>query len=451
MSGDDADDVSDRDRRFDRLSATDEDSTTADKPPNTDGTTEADDPASNADSDRDDDPSQDLDTWEWTDPEVADSTAGPGPDSDRDTSELSPAGEPSGSDTDDSDADAVHTSSAPLNATARTDTPDADSGGAQADDRPTSDAVSSDDSGKRRTHDRIWNRSPSTQEGSETTAESPSSATPTDLNSGASIPAHDEAASARVEEDTTSSVTDATSSVTDTEPSTTDTTSSVTAPADTDIDSAAATGPATGGGDADALDVESPNAESLVAGLDLTPGTSILLQCGSQDDREDVACHDLLGLTGDGGDRNALLIQYRQLAPNRLGHIAEHAARTTVVAVGYSQPVPESVDDRVETIEINNPNDITRLGILVSGMLDDWADHDATTVVCYDSVNVLLEYKDVQNTFRFLHVFLGTLESADAIAHFHADPLASTPQKINTLKPLFDDVVSIDSMGVDLE
>jgi len=113
--------------------------------------------------------------------------------------------------------------------------------------------------------------------------------------------------------------------------------------------------------------------------------------------------------------------------------------------------VPDAVTESVEVVSINNPNDITRLGILVSKTLDTWDDGDATTVVCYDSVNVLLEYKDIQSTFRFFHVFLGTLESAGAIAHFHADPLAGTPQKINTLKPLFDEVVSIDSMGIDLE
>jgi len=452
MSGDDGDEVSDRDRRFDRLSAADEGSTTTDKPPETDGTTEADgpteadSPVSNANPNRDGDPSQDLDAWEWIDANISDPAAGSGSGSERETeaSELSPTGESSGLEFDDSDANAEHTDSATLNATAQTDTPDADSGGSRVDNRPTGDAASPNESGKRRTRDRIWNQSSSNQEDAETTAESPSSATQPDHNSGASRPERDETASVRVEEETTSSVTD-------TEPSVTGTTPSATAPTGTDFDSAAATG----GGDADALEVdpsnaESPNAESPVAGLNPTPGTSILLQCGSQDDREDAACHDLLGLER-AGEENVLLIQYRRLAPNRLEHIAEHATRTTVVAVGYSQPVPESVADSVDTIEINNPNDITRLGILVSGTLDDWADHDATTVVCYDSVNILLEYKDVQNTFRFLHVFLSTLESADAIAHFHADPLAGSPQNINTLKPLFDEVVSIDSMGVDLE
>ncbi|OYR58993.1 DUF7504 family protein [Halorubrum halodurans] len=186
-------------------------------------------------------------------------------------------------------------------------------------------------------------------------------------------------------------------------------------------------------------------------GLNATPQTSVLVQCGSQDDRKDAACDDLLGLSADGTERSVVLIQYRKVDPARLERIAEESRRTKLISVGYSQTIPGSIEDEIETVKINNPNDITRLGILVSGTLDDWSSVDGETAVCYDSLNVLLKYKDVQSTFRFLHVFLGTLDGANAVSHFHVDPLAGDPQNINTLKPLFDEVVSIDSMGVHLE
>ena len=186
-------------------------------------------------------------------------------------------------------------------------------------------------------------------------------------------------------------------------------------------------------------------------GLDPDPGTSVLIQCGSQDDRKHAACTDLLGLADAGRDRNVLLVRYRKLHGERLERIAEAADRMKLISIGYSQPVPDSVRSAVETVQINNPNDITRLGILVSGTVDDWSDEDEETLVCFDSLNVLLEYKDVRSAFRFLHIFLGTLDSADAISHFHVDPLAGDSQNINTLKPLFDEVVSIDDVGVHRE
>jgi len=434
MSSDDADDESpDHDRRFDDMSVTAEDATTADE------ATEPDDDAATSD--------EDIDAWEWNDPEPTSQPAsGSGSPQETDHDETRPLDhdDPSGSERKRDDAD-------PSSA----DTPERDGNDSRSHGQSTDELGSTRDSGRRRTGSRIWNQLSSNQEDDETT-ETASAGASTEPEAGAPASEPNESVSTPAEDsvpkhgDSTPSpdavrASDAATDASDGTLDRSDATPDETAPADTGDSPAFSLG-AAGDDGTDGLNDESP-----IAGLDPTPGTSILLQCGSQDNREDAACHDLLGLERAGVDRNVLLIQYRRLTLDRLEHIAEHATRTTVVAVGYSQPVPESVDNRVETIEINNPNDITRLGILVSGTLDDWADHDATTVVCYDSVNVLLEYKDVQNTFRFLHVFLGTLESADAIAHFHADPLASTPQKINTLKPLFDDVVSIDSMGVDLE
>ena len=430
MSSDDADDDSpDRDRRFDDMSVTAEGATTADE------ATEPDDDAVTSD--------EDIDAWEWNDPEpTAQPASGSDSPQETDHGETRPPDrdDPRGSERKGDDADP-----------SPADTPEGNGDDSRSHGHSTDALGSTRDSGRRRTGSRIWNRSSSNQADDET-AETPSAEAPTEPEVGppasessksVSTPAEDSAPNPGDSTPSPDAVraSDAATDASDGTPDRNDATPDETAPADTGDNPAFSPGAA--GGDSDA--------ESPTAGLDPAPGTSILLQCGSQDDREDAACHDLLGLERAGTDRNALLIQYRRLTPDRLEHIADHAARTTVVAVGYSQPVPESVADSVDTIEINNPNDITRLGILVSGTLDDWADHDATTVVCYDSVNVLLEYKDVQSTFRFFHVFLGTLESADAIAHFHADPLAGTPQKINTLKPLFDEVVSIDSMGVSLE
>lgn len=186
-----------------------------------------------------------------------------------------------------------------------------------------------------------------------------------------------------------------------------------------------------------------------LADRQFTPGTNVLVQSGSQDDRTHGVCQDLL--YSGSSDPYALLVRYRKMDPERLGQIASHTHHTKVIAVGYSQPTPASEDANVECVQINSPNDITRLGIIVSGTLDDWADDGRDITFCYDSLNVLLNYRDVKSTFRFLHVFLSTLDQAEAIGHFHVDSVGGNPQDISTLKPLFDEIVSIDSVGVHLE
>jgi hypothetical protein len=192
-------------------------------------------------------------------------------------------------------------------------------------------------------------------------------------------------------------------------------------------------------------------ANELRDDVELTPGTAVLVESGSQDERTGTTCQRLLHDDLDRPHPSVLLVRYQQMDPNELREIATEAARLKLVSVGYAQDVPASLDDTVETVKITNPNDITRLGIVVSGTIDQWSDADGGVSFCYDSINVLLNYREVKRTFRFLHVLLKTLRRGDAVSHFHVDPLAGDPQSINTLKPLFDEIISIDSMGMTVE
>lgn len=225
----------------------------------------------------------------------------------------------------------------------------------------------------------------------------------------------------------------------------------------TPVDSSSDSGPATDT-NASSIDAEGfvdasaeSGPEALQDGLALTPGTAILVESSSQDDRTETTCQRLLHDDLDHPRPSVLLVRYQQMNAEELRRIAAEAARTKLVSVGYAQEVPAPLADTVETVKINNPNDITRLGIVVSGTIDQWSGADENISVCYDSINVLLNYKDVKSTFRFLHVLLRTLRRGDAVSHFHVDPLAGDPQSINTLKPLFDEIITIDAMGVTVE
>ncbi|MFB6312215.1 MAG: hypothetical protein ABEH64_13660 [Salinirussus sp.] len=123
-------------------------------------------------------------------------------------------------------------------------------------------------------------------------------------------------------------------------------------------------------------------------------------------------------------------------------------ARGGIVAVGQSDAGRTEGEWRVATVE--NPSDLTGIGIELSELLSrmaESADDDEPIVVCFDSITSLLQYADLQRTFRFLHVVTGRVKTVGGVGHFHVDPEAHSNQDIATLKGLFDAVVEVDDEG----
>ncbi|MDR9380281.1 MAG: response regulator [Natronomonas sp.] len=190
--------------------------------------------------------------------------------------------------------------------------------------------------------------------------------------------------------------------------------------------------------------------DELLEGLEIEPGDGVLIECISQDDRNDRACTDLLGLDSVEG-RNVLLIRYRQIRPERLRRIAGDAEGVHLISIGYPQSLPDDIDESVETTRINNPSELTRLGIVMTRVIGEWGTDTLQTVVCVDSLEILVGYTDERSVFRFLQVLLSKLRSANAISHFHIEPSRGDSHNADVFKPLFDSVVTIDHDDVYLE
>jgi len=62
--------------------------------------------------------------------------------------------------------------------------------------------------------------------------------------------------------------------------------------------------------------------------------------------------------------------------------------------------------------------------------------------VMLHSLSTLLMYADLQTVFRFLHVFTGRVQSVDGLGVFAIDASAHDDQTMNTLKQLFDGIVT---------
>lgn len=99
--------------------------------------------------------------------------------------------------------------------------------------------------------------------------------------------------------------------------------------------------------------------------------------------------------------------------------------------------LPDSV-----TVLSESPGDLTWLGVHTSEYLTRWHEADERIGVCIDSLTSMLQYAELEKVYRFLHIFSGRVETADARAHNHIDPRAHTRQELHTLKQLCDTVVT---------
>jgi RecA-superfamily ATPases implicated in signal transduction len=105
----------------------------------------------------------------------------------------------------------------------------------------------------------------------------------------------------------------------------------------------------------------------------------------------------------------------------------------------------ESVDDpRVKYA--SSPVDMTGIGINLSEYLEEF--YEARGIernrVLLHSVSTLLMYSNLETVFRFLHVFTGRIQSANALGVHVIDSTAHDEQTINTLKQLYDGLLMVE-------
>ncbi len=85
-----------------------------------------------------------------------------------------------------------------------------------------------------------------------------------------------------------------------------------------------------------------------------------------------------------------------------------------------------------------HPGDLTGLGMAVSDFFDGVSSRSSPTAVCFDSLSELTAYSDVRTLFRFLRVVTQQINRAEAVGHFHMNPVAHDSQSLARLRPPFD-------------
>ena len=149
-----------------------------------------------------------------------------------------------------------------------------------------------------------------------------------------------------------------------------------------------------------------------------------------------------------------LVITVSQAPSQRLSVLQSYleapVERTAVVDVrNYDRSVDyDGYDGPVDVRTVSNPRDLRRIGIVASRILSEWEDKPGPTTVCFHSLSDLLAFTDDrQRLFRFLHVFRGRVQSADARAHYHFDPDQHDDESVSTFTSLFDTVIDFEEDG----
>jgi KaiC/GvpD/RAD55 family RecA-like ATPase len=93
----------------------------------------------------------------------------------------------------------------------------------------------------------------------------------------------------------------------------------------------------------------------------------------------------------------------------------------------------------------SSPKDMTGVGIQLSEFLEAFYTERRVqrNRILLHSLSTLLMYSNLQTIFRFLHVFTGRVQSADALGIFVIDSTAHDQQTMSTLKQLFDGQIEI--------
>lgn len=91
-------------------------------------------------------------------------------------------------------------------------------------------------------------------------------------------------------------------------------------------------------------------------------------------------------------------------------------------------------DVRVRTVA--SPANLTDVGVTLTEVLERQpAD---PTLVCFQSLTVLLQYSPLDEVYQFLDTLDTHVERTDATAHFHLHDDAHDEKAVATLRPVFD-------------
>lgn len=182
---------------------------------------------------------------------------------------------------------------------------------------------------------------------------------------------------------------------------------------------------------------------------DIEPGTNLLIAGPPLTGKREIAFDILAG--GANRGNGSIVVTTKDSADKVLETFTGSLDAGVDPNVGVVDCVTKqrgigTVDDDPRIKYASSPVDMTGIGIKLSEFLQEFYEGQGLTEnrVLLHSVSTLLMYSDLQTVFRFLHVFTGRIQSADAMGLYVIDSTAHDDQTMNTLKQLFDAVIELE-------
>jgi hypothetical protein len=115
----------------------------------------------------------------------------------------------------------------------------------------------------------------------------------------------------------------------------------------------------------------------------------------------------------------------------------------TIVVTTKSQPLAgiEGIDFSavpIEVVQLDKSLGLSSLGETVSRVLGEYESAEGKVSLEFDIIAEIIEKFELQDVFKFMHVFTSRCKKADALSHYYLDPKAQSESTINLLSQVFD-------------
>ncbi|MCU4926714.1 recombinase RecA [Halobacteria archaeon AArc-dxtr1] len=185
----------------------------------------------------------------------------------------------------------------------------------------------------------------------------------------------------------------------------------------------------------------------VVPDATVNPGTNVLVSGPPLTGKREIA-FDVLASGASNGE-GAVAVTTKddaQTVLSKLGTRTDSDQNVGVVDCVTKQRGIGTTEDDPRIKYASSPVDMTGIGINLSEFLKEFYEERGLTQnrVLLHSVSTLLMYSDLKTVFRFLHVFTGRIQTANALGIYVIDSTAHDAQTMNTLKQLFDAAVEVE-------
>ncbi|AGN02883.1 hypothetical protein L593_14745 [Salinarchaeum sp. Harcht-Bsk1] len=189
--------------------------------------------------------------------------------------------------------------------------------------------------------------------------------------------------------------------------------------------------------------------DDVLPDAEIGPGTNLLISGPPMTGKRRVAFQILARGTDHG--EGVIVVSTKDGAEKVFDEYGRFASGLEDSPVGVVDCVTKQqgagdVEDSARVKYASSPVDMTGIGIKLSEFLEEFYDGRGVqrNRILLHSISTLLMYSNLQTVFRFLHVFTGRIQSADALGLYVIDSTAHDDQTMNTLKQLFDGVIEVD-------